>query len=121
MLVKKFNDCKEIIAGDATVLRETLNGLNDPVACRYSLAHARLAPGKTSLRHALKTTEVYYIVRGKGQMHINNEMQEVGPKDTIYIPPESVQYIENIGDEELEFLCIVDPAWRIEDEMVMKS
>lgn len=103
------------------MLRETVSGLNDPVACRYSLAHARLAPGKKSLRHALKTTEVYYIVHGKGMMHINNEVQEVAPQDTIYIPPESIQYIENTGHEELEFLCIVDPAWRVEDEMVLKS
>lgn len=120
MFVKKFKDCAEIIAGDSTVLRETLSGLNDPVQCRYSLAHAGLAPGNKSLRHALKTTEVYYIVRGKGMMHINDEVQEVCPQDTIYIPPESIQYIENTGDEELEFLCIVDPAWKIEDEIIVK-
>lgn len=101
-------------------MRETVSGLNDPVACRYSLAHARLAPGKQSMHHALKTTEVYYIIKGKGMMHINDEVQEVGPQDTIYIPPEGIQYIENIGDEELEFLCIVDPAWRVEDEIVIK-
>lgn len=119
MLVKKFSDCQEIIAGDNTILRETLSGRNDPVQCRYSLAHARLLPGKKSLRHALKTTEVYYIIKGRGMMHIGDEKQEVGERDTIYIPPESIQYIENIGDQELEFICIVDPAWRVKDEMVV--
>ena len=52
-------------------------------------------------------------------MHINNESETVGPQDTIYIPPEAIQYIENKGSTELEFICIVDPAWRSEDEMVL--
>ncbi len=121
MLVKRFDDCKEIIAGDNTVLRETLSGLNDSVACRYSLAHARLAPGKKSLRHALKTTEVYFIIKGIGKVYIGEEVKTVGERDTIYIPPESIQYIENVGNEDLEFICIVDPAWRTEDEMVIEN
>lgn len=119
MYIKKLSDCQEIIAGDGCVLRETLNGLNDPVECRYSLAHAKLPAGQSSTRHAIKTTEVYYIVKGQGRMHINDEMQEVDSQDTIYIPPNAIQFIENIGDEVLEFLCIVDPAWRIEDEVVL--
>jgi len=28
------------------------------------------------------------------------------------------QYIENTGDSDLKFLCIVDPAWREENEEV---
>jgi mannose-6-phosphate isomerase-like protein (cupin superfamily) len=30
-----------------------------------------------------------------------------------------VQWLENTGKEEIEFLCIVDPAWRPEDEEVL--
>lgn len=119
MLIKRFHDCKEIVAGDHTIIRETLSGLHDPAECRYSLAHARLGVGNSSAKHALKTTEVYYIVRGRGRMHIADEVAEVSPQDTIYIPPKSIQYIENIGEEELEFLCIVDPAWKAEDEVVL--
>lgn len=117
MLVKKFSDCQEIIAGDGCVLRELLSGLNDPAQCRYSLAHAKLPIGQSSTRHAMKTTEVYYIIKGQGRMHIDEEIQTVGLQDTIYIPPNSVQFIENIGEEELEFLAIVDPAWKKEDEI----
>ena len=121
MLIKKFNDCQEIIAGDSTILRELLSGLNDPADVRYSLAHAKLLPGKQSLKHALKTSEVYYIITGLGRMHIGEEISEVGSRDTVYIPPQAVQYIENIGDTELEFICIVDPAWRVENEIVVSS
>ena len=119
MLVKRFKDQQEIIAKDNSILRELLSGLNDDVECRYSVAHAKVKVGKSCIPHALKTTEVYYIIKGKGLMHIGEESQEVDPQDTIYIPPNAVQFIENIGDEELEILCIVDPAWRMENEVVL--
>lgn len=118
MLIKKFESQKEIIAGDNCILRELLNVLHgDKVDCRYSLAWAKVPVGATTWKHAMKTTEVYCILRGKGKMHIDDEVEEVGAYDTIYIPPNAIQYIENIGDEELEFICIVDPAWRAEDEV----
>jgi mannose-6-phosphate isomerase-like protein (cupin superfamily) len=70
--------------------------------------------------HAMKTTEVYFILKGKGEMFIDDEMKEVEKFDTIYIPSNAKQCIENIGEEELEFLCIVDPAWTQEDEVLLK-
>lgn len=119
MFLKKFNDCKEIIAGDNCILRELLSSVNDNVESRYSLAWAKVPVTKATWRHAMKTTEVHFILKGSGIMHINDEAEKVGAYDTIYIPPNAIQYIENTGDEELEFICIVDPAWRAEDEVVM--
>ena len=117
MFIKKFKDCQEIIAGDSTILRETLSPLHDGVESRYSLAHAKLPVGAKSVPHAMKTTEAYFIVRGMGIMHIDNEQQKVEKYDTVYIPPHGIQHLENIGQDELEFICIVDPAWRVEDEL----
>ena len=116
MLIKKLNDCKEISAGDRTRLRELLHPERDPADIRYSLACAWLAPGAQSQAHRLKTAEVYYLVRGTGMMHIGEEVVQVTSGDAVYIPPASVQWLENIGKDEIEFLCIVDPAWRPEDE-----
>jgi mannose-6-phosphate isomerase-like protein (cupin superfamily) len=53
-------------------------------------------------------------------MHIDEESLEVGAESAIYIPPGARQYIENTGDSDLEFLCIVDPAWREEDEEIFE-
>jgi mannose-6-phosphate isomerase-like protein (cupin superfamily) len=116
MLIKKLRDCKEITAGDRTRLRELLHPGRDVAEIRYSLAAARLAPGRRSQPHRLKTAEVYYLVRGSGVMHIGDEAARVEPGDAVYIPPEAVQWLENTGGGEIEFLCIVDPAWRPEDE-----
>ena len=118
MLIKKLKDCKEIKAGDRTRLRELLHPARDAVAIRYSLACAWLAPGARSRAHRLRTVEVYYLVRGTGTMHIGDEVARVEAGDAVYIPPGSVQWLENIGKDEIEFLCIVDPAWRPEDEEI---
>lgn len=118
MFIKNLQDCQEFIAGDNTKLREILHPDKADLNLRYSLAHAKLAPGKTSQLHSLKTSEVYYILEGKGIMHIDNETAEVEPGATIYTPPHAKQYIESVGETDLIFLCIVDPAWRIEDEEV---
>ncbi len=119
MLIKKLNDCREIAAGDRTRLRELLHPSRDAVAVRYSLAAAWLAPGKRSQAHRLKTAEVYYLVRGSGVMHIGQEEAKVNAGDAVYIPPGSIQWFENSGTEEIEFICIVDPAWQPEDEEVL--
>lgn len=118
MLIQKLHACPEFTAGDGTVLRELLHPDKQAIALRYSLAHAIVAVGQTSLPHALKTSEVYYILSGQGEMHIDGEYQVVEPGDAIYIPPNAKQFISNSGTEPLVFICLVDPAWRKEDEII---
>ncbi len=120
MLVRRLTNCPEITAGDNTRLRELLHPERHyPFSGRYSLAHAVVAPGKTSVRHRLKTDEVYYILQGTGEMHVDRETAIVSAGDAIDIPPGSEQWIENTGDADLAFLCIVDPAWRETDEEIL--
>jgi len=118
MLIQKLNNCPEFTAGDGTLLRELLHPDKQPIDLRYSLAQAIVAPGQTSLAHSLTTSEVYYILSGEGEMHIGEEVQRVEPGDAIYIPPKARQFIHNPGNSPLVFVCIVDPAWRKEDETI---
>lgn len=120
MLIRKLLECEEFIAGDHTILRELLHPDKQPVALRYSFAHATLPVGQTSTPHALTTSEIYYILSGQGEMSIDGETQAVEPGDLIYIPPQARQFVQNTGDVPLVFICIVDPAWRVEDEMVFE-
>ena len=120
MRVRKLSQCPQFVAGDNTRLRELLHPDREyPFDGRYSLAHATVAPGGRSTEHKLKTSEVYYILSGEGIMRIDNESAPVEPGDAIEIPPGAMQWIENAGETPLEFLCIVDPAWRAEDEEVL--
>ena len=119
MFIKHLTDCEEFIAGDGSKLRELLHPDKAGIAIRYSFAHAIVRPGQTTTLHSLKTSEVYYIMAGEGIMHINEESSKVSPGSAIYIPPGSRQYIHNTGKTDLIFICIVDPAWRREDEEIM--
>ncbi|MHC4203771.1 MAG: cupin domain-containing protein [Planctomycetota bacterium] len=121
MFVKYLKDCREFVAGDDSILREILHPEKTDTEIHYSLAHAKVEAGRKTKPHKLKSSEVYYVTTGQGLMHIDQENFEVGPDSTIYIPPNAVQYIENTGDSDLKFLCIVDPAWRTEDEEVFES
>lgn len=118
MFIRRLKDCNEIIAGDACRLRELLNAKADKRAYRYSLAQAVVGPGDRTKPHALKTSEVYYVLEGTGRMHLGDETAEVSPGCAVDIPPGAVQWIENTGTGDLVFICIVDPAWCPEDEKI---
>jgi mannose-6-phosphate isomerase-like protein (cupin superfamily) len=118
MLIRKLKDCPEFFAGDNTLLRELLHPDKHPIDLRYSLAQAVVAVGQTSISHSLTTSEVYYILSGTGDMQIDGAARSVEPGDAIYIPPNATQCISNMGSEPLVFICIVDPAWRKEDETI---
>jgi mannose-6-phosphate isomerase-like protein (cupin superfamily) len=59
---------------------------------------------------------VYFIINGTGMIYVDEEHADVGPGRAVYVPPNARQFIRNVSDAPLEFLCIVDPAWRQEDE-----
>ena len=65
----------------------------------------------------MRTSEVYYIIQGNGVMHVGEEQKQVKQNDMIFVPPMSRQFLENNGEIQLVALCIVDPAWKQEDEI----
>jgi len=121
MFLKHLKDCEEFAAGDGSLLRELLHPEKAGLQIHYSLAYAKVMAGRMTKPHKLKSSEVYYITEGQGLVHIDEESFEVNPECAVYIPPHSTQYIENTGNSDLEFLCIVEPAWREEDEEVFDS
>lgn len=119
MLIKYLENCEEFVAGDDTLFRELLHPEKEDLKIHYSLGHATLKPGRVSKPHKLKSSEAYYILEGEGEMYIDDENAIVHPGQAIYIPPNTKQYIKNIGTADLKFLCIVDPAWQPEDEEIL--
>ncbi|MBU0633799.1 MAG: cupin domain-containing protein [Candidatus Omnitrophica bacterium] len=119
MFISSLKECKEFIAEDDSVLRELLHAEKGEFAFGYSLAHATVKPNTQTRPHRLQFSEVYYILEGKGRMHIDAEVSPVFAGNAVYIPPGSLQYIENREKTDLKFLCIVDPAWRKEAEEIL--
>jgi mannose-6-phosphate isomerase-like protein (cupin superfamily) len=110
----------EFLAGDHTFLRELFHPAKHGLKLGYSLAHGTLAPGQRSKRHVLRSSEVYYFIAGQGRFVIDDREVSIEAGTALYVPPGGRQSLENTGPKEIEFLCLVDPAWQTEDEQVLE-
>ncbi|HEX6531847.1 MAG TPA: cupin domain-containing protein [Nitrospira sp.] len=120
MFKVNVSDRPEFLAGDHTRLREVLHPAKHSLKLGYSLAHGILGPGQSSKRHVLDSSEVYYFLAGQGRFTIDDEVMSVEPGTTLYVPPGGTQSLENTGAGDIEFLCLVEPAWKAEDERILE-
>jgi mannose-6-phosphate isomerase-like protein (cupin superfamily) len=116
MLVKDVAEARPVAAADMSQIRELLHPARDGAGLAYSLAHALVRAGASTLPHALTHTEVYYILEGRGVMHVGDGSQRVRAGHAVCVPPGETQWIENTGAADLAFLCIVSPPWTAECE-----
>ena len=120
MSSRKNSEIDSIDGNEGTKIKQffhphnTLNGIN------YSLAQFTLEVGKKSKLHKMKSSEIYYILEGKGNLKIDDETFVLEKNDSAFVPPNSSQFIENTGNVDLKFLCIVEPAWKIDDETLLE-
>jgi mannose-6-phosphate isomerase-like protein (cupin superfamily) len=120
MLIKNAIKASPITAADQTPIKELLSPLKDHVGTHYSVALARMPRGEKNLPHRLKTSsELFVVVEGRGVVHVEDEAAEVTAGTLILVPPGALQWMENTGDSDLVFYCIVDPPWKAEDESVV--
>lgn len=83
---------------------------------RMSLAMETLKPGQHTMPHwHRELEEIYFILRGHGQLEIGYERRLVGAGDAILIPVDEVHCLQNMGDDDLVLLCPVSPPWYPED------
>ena len=120
MSLRKDFEIDSIQGNEGTKIKQyfhphnTLNGIN------YSLAQFTLEPGKKSKLHKIRSSEIYYILEGNGRLNIDENTYTMEKNDSAYVPPNSKQFIENSGKNNLKFLCIVEPAWKANDETLLE-
>ena len=120
MSLRKNSEINSIQGNEGTSIKQyfhphnTLNGIN------YSVAQFTLESGKKSKLHKMKSSEIYYILEGSGEILIDDESFHVEKDDSVYVPPNSKQFIKNSGSGNLRFLCIVEPAWKADDEILLE-
>ena len=114
---KHLDDCEEIIANDGCRLKELLHPKNDPLDLPYSFSVAIVEPGKSTYRHYLKQSEVYFILEGQGRLHAGSETTDLVKGGSALVLADQEQWLENTGDNDLEFIVIVSPPWRDEDDV----
>jgi len=107
--------------GEGVKIKEYFNPDNTSRQINYSIAKCSLDVGKKTKLHKIKSSEIYYILEGKGNLKINEEIFCLEKNDSAHVPPNSKQFIENTGSENLSFLCIVEPAWKVEDDEILEE
>lgn len=69
-----------------------------------SIQITNVLPGKMQTIHSHPEYQCYYILQGKGQVIIEDEVQELLSGDAVLIPSNSMHGIKNIGETILRYL-----------------
>lgn len=81
-----------------------------------SLAEATLEPDEATERHYhRRSEEVYFVVKGSGELEVDGETRTVRPGDAVLIPPGAWHTLVNTGSSELRILCCCAPPYAHED------
>ena len=118
MIVRRSEECAEIVANDGCRLRELLHPSRGAPGLSFSLASAKLEPGEATCPHRLThESETYYIVSGHGRIVVEGASEFLRPGDVAVVPIGAEQYIECAGPDTLQFLNIVDPPWQLDHDV----
>ena len=120
MSLRKSLEIDSVRGSEGTKIKQYFQPHNTSNGINYSLAQFTLEPGKKSKLHQIRSSEIYYILEGNGILNVDKSTHNVEKNDSVYVPPNSKQFIENSGINELKFLCIVEPAWKAEHETILE-
>ena len=54
------------------------------------------------------------------RLNVDKETFQFEKADSVCIAPNSKQFIEKSGSDILRFLCIVQPTWKAENEILLE-
>lgn len=110
-MVNKSNSY-EVWTTERCYIAELMNHEGSP---EVSIARTRVEPGVTTQLHTLEVAEWYVIESGYGLMTVGDRTPyEVGPDDVVYIPKGVAQKIRVIGNDDVLFLCVCVPRFKLE-------
>lgn len=106
MNVQSLNRIESFVTKDGSFIRE----LHHTAA--QSLAEATLEPDQATERHYHRETEeIYFVVKGSGDMEVDGEHKRIAPGDAVLIPAGAWHSLHNNGTSELRILCCCAPPY----------
>ena len=105
MSLRKNSEIDLIQGDEGTKIKQYFHPHNLTNKINYSLAQFTLEPGKKSKLHKMRSSEIYYILEGKGNLNVDENTYHLEKDDSVYVPPNSKQFIENTGEGNFRFLC----------------
>lgn len=81
-----------------------------------SLAEATLEPDQATRRHYHRASEeIYFVVKGAGDMEVDGEHRRIAVGDAVLIPAGAWHSLHNNGTSELRIICACVPAYSHDD------
>ena len=120
MSLRRNSDIESIQGNEGLKIKQFFNPQNTQNKINYSIAQFTLKSEGKSILHKIKSSEIYYILEGEGDLKVNDTVFHLQKDDSFFISPNSKQFIKNTGSGNLRFLCIVEPAWKVEDETILE-
>lgn len=106
MKIASLDRVESFVTKDGSFIRE----LHHTEA--QSLAEATLEPGQATERHYHRETEeIYFVIKGSGDMEVDGRTERVRPGDAILIPAGAWHSLVNDGTSELRILCCCVPPY----------
>ena len=72
-------------------------------------------PGRKQRLHNHPEVQIYVVIAGTGQMHIDESTRTIAAGDCIFIPSNAMHGIDNIGDSILSYISAATPAFNLVD------
>jgi mannose-6-phosphate isomerase-like protein (cupin superfamily) len=108
--IASLDRVESFVTKDGSAIRE----LHHTAA--QSLAEATLEPGQATERHYHRSTEeIYFVVKGSGDMEVDGDTKRIRPGDAVLIPAGAWHSLVNDGTSELRILCCCVPPYSHED------
>ncbi|NPA92160.1 MAG: cupin domain-containing protein [Chloroflexi bacterium] len=73
----------------------------------FAMRRITMKPGGGMPKHTNTVEHEQYVLQGRGQVAIGDEVYEVQPGDVMFIPAGVPHWYRNIGEEDFVFLCLV--------------
>jgi mannose-6-phosphate isomerase-like protein (cupin superfamily) len=108
--ISSIRTAEPFVTKDGSTIRE----LHRTAA--QSLAEATLEPDQATERHYHRLSEeIYFVVKGSGDLEIDGEHRRIAVGDAALIPPGAWHSLHNNGTSELRILCACSPPYAHED------
>ncbi len=100
---------QEFWTDERCFITELMNTSEQP---EFSLARCRVERDVTTQLHRLNVAEWYIVSQGQGLMELGDQAAfEIGPGDSVQIPPNTSQRVTNTGPGDLIFECACMPRF----------
>ncbi|MCD6451911.1 MAG: cupin domain-containing protein [Acidobacteria bacterium] len=76
-------------------------------APNFAMRVFEVAPGGNTPSHQHPWEHEVFVLKGKGKAVGKDGEKEIGPGTIIFVPPNEPHQFVNVGEEPLEFICLI--------------